>query len=254
MAFPRKLIKENQAHAEKALPLQRGEKSQSLPYAQHHVPILYVCCACDIYPYVPGICSWACCKNMCYGYSFLNVHAVRVRETRIMCVWCTRAMCLSHHVMRHMVRLCVYKQVSHSWQDAFPFSHFVLEGRMLACSCRPLCTHSHKEHEMQKRGARCPGEAQLYQHAMLALHLLCYTKYCVLHALQREYTVYFMSTCPVSRTHPLFAIYIEACFPYHMDFVKIKFTTHTTDSVMHVCAKHLGSHEFSSLGGCMGTW
>lgn len=170
MAFPRKLIKENQAHAGKALPLQRGEKSQSLPYAQRHVPILYVCCACDIYPYVPGICSCACCKNMCYGYSFLTVHAVRVRETRIMCVWCTRAMCLSRHVMRHMVRFCVYKQVSHSWRAAFPFSRSVLGGRMSACSCRPLCTpSSHEEHEMWKQGARCPGKAQLYQHAMLAV-------------------------------------------------------------------------------------
>jgi len=84
MDFPRKLIKENQADAEKALPLRIGEKSQSLPYAHCNVPILYVCYAYNIYPYVLGICSCACCKNMCYRYSFLNAHAVQVRETRIM--------------------------------------------------------------------------------------------------------------------------------------------------------------------------
>ena len=84
MAFPRKLIKENQADAEKALPLQIGEKSQRSHSAQPNVPILYMCCACDIYPYVLGICSCACHKNMLCGYSFLNIHAVQVRETRIM--------------------------------------------------------------------------------------------------------------------------------------------------------------------------
>lgn len=62
--FPEKLINESQADVEKAFPLQTGKKSQCFPSAQPNMPILDVCCACDIYPYGLGICSCACHRNM----------------------------------------------------------------------------------------------------------------------------------------------------------------------------------------------
>lgn len=111
--------------------------------------------------------------KICYGYSFLNVHAVQVRETRIMGVWCARVMCLSHHVMKHMVHLCVYKQVSHLRQVAFPLR---LKTGCWCASADHVRGRSPADPKMQKRGARRPCDAW-WDAALPTLRLYCI--YCV---------------------------------------------------------------------------
>lgn len=167
-----------------------------------------MCAALVIYIHMYRASVRAPAVKICYGYSFLNVHTIRLRETRIMGVRCIRVMCLSQHVMKHMVHLCVYKQVSYLWQAAFLFSHLcgdVFEARMLVCICGPSTqafTRRSRDAEM-----RCTSsQGCLVWHSSISTVLVhFYTILSGLHVLWSLCTVYFMSMCPVLCAH-LFVI------------------------------------------------
>lgn len=134
----------------------RGKKASAFltpsltcPFCMCVVLVIY------IHMYRASVCVPA--VKICYGYSFLNVHAVRARETRIMGVGCTHVMCLSHHVMKHMVRLRVYTNKCHIYDK----SHFCsatrarmgLETGWWCASVDHVLRRSHADREMRERGA-----------------------------------------------------------------------------------------------------
>lgn len=191
-----------------------------------------------IHMYRASVCAPA--VKICYGYSFLNVHAVRVRETRIMGVWCTRVLCLSRHVMRHMVHLCVYKQVSHLRQVALLFSHLcmdVFEDGMLVCLCTPyMQAFTRRSRAAERR--RTPSLWRLVRHS--SANVITPTVLCspVGAACFVELTYcgsYEHAPCVL---HSSSTSNLDRGDPDRMNFGILMCITHTTDSAVYPTLCH----------------